>query len=135
MKGDRELLEAIAAMSQRVEEAAAALQTSFAETVNGVVVRAARAVQLEPSGNGRLTTAAGRLVGFALRETSGAASAVVVIRDGADATGAVLAPVTLGPGESVRDWFGPAGVNIAAGCFVHIVSGAVEGAVYLGGPQ
>lgn len=109
------------------------LRTQVIESVNGVALRGARPV---PVGAGvtRLTTSPTSLVGFALRNP-GAVAATLLLRDGFDATGDVIVPVTLQPGESVRDWFGPAGVNLSIGLFADLTAGAVDGAVFLRGAQ
>lgn len=108
------------------------LRAQVIESVNGVALRGARPVLV---GNaGRLATSPTSIVGFALRETSGVASATVVLRDGFDAGGDPILPITLAPGESVRDWFGPAGVNLSIGLYV-TVTGAVDGSIWLRGTQ
>ncbi len=71
------------------------------------------------------------LVGWALIEATGAASAEVDFRDGQDATGSMLAPVALSPGQSVRDTLPPGGVAADAGLFAQVVSGSVRGTVYM----
>lgn len=111
------------------------LRVMVMESAGGVVLRGARAVQVGTGGTRRPTTTPAALAGFALRETSGAAPAVVVLRDGSDATGDPTIPITLAPGESVREWFGPGGVNLVYGLYVDVVSGAVDGSVFLRGAQ
>jgi hypothetical protein len=81
-----------------------------------------------PGASGNVTNAPGRLLGFALRETAGAA-AVVRLRD-VDGAGAILTTISLAPGESVRDWFGPGGLAVATRIYYEKVSGTIEGAVY-----
>lgn len=71
------------------------------------------------------------LAGYALRETTGAAAATVIIRNGTDATGEELVPVTLTAGESARDWFGARGPSFDQGVFVDVLSGSVAGAIFL----
>lgn len=82
----------------------------------------------------RIAMSAGRLHGFSLRETTGAASAIVRLHDGFDANGDLIATVSLIAAESVRDWF-EGGLAFGAGLYAEIVSGAVEGAIYLGTGQ
>jgi hypothetical protein len=80
----------------------------------------------------QLTAVQNRLMGYAVRETTGAAAAVVELRDGADgADGDLVVPIDLKAGETVRDWFGDIGLEVAVGLVVVVVSGAVDGAVYL----
>ncbi|MDR6212172.1 hypothetical protein QE364_003903 [Nocardioides zeae] len=114
------------------------LQVDVAETVGGVLLRGARVVPvgISQGATSRPTTAAGSLVGFALRNRSEEAdvSVTVYLHDGWDDTGDVVLAVSLAPGESVRDWFGPGGLNIAYGLFVH-ADGPVDGSVFLRGVQ
>lgn len=89
-------------------------------------------VQARPlSGVGQvLSSSAGRLAGYTLRETAGAV-ATVRIHDGFDATGDLLATVALPAAGSADQWLMPHGVAFVYGIWVEIVTGTVEGAVYL----
>lgn len=70
--------------------------------------------------------------GFAIRETSGSAAAVVRIYDNASAaSGTVLDEIGLNPSESAREWYGD-GIWAANGVYVSVVSGAVAGSVRIG---
>lgn len=71
------------------------------------------------------------LHGFAVRETTGAGAATFRLHDGNDATGPNVIPVTLAAGESSRDWFGDGGISLEGGCFLEVISGTVEGTVFL----
>lgn len=102
------------------------------QSLNGIQVRGARAVQVGLGGTARPSTTNGAMVGYALRETTGTTAAVVEIREGA-VDGPLLFPLTLAPGESVRDWLAPGGVSYGGGLWVNVVSGTVDGAVFLRG--
>lgn len=81
-----------------------------------------------------LITAAVRYNGFSLCETSGTASAKVRLWDNAAAAaGSLLDVVTLTAGESAREHYPDSGIEAASGIFVQVVSGAVEGAIRVGG--
>jgi hypothetical protein len=69
-----------------------------------------------------------RLMGFSFREDAGA-TASFILRHGTSTAGAPLAYVTLAPGESVRDWFGPQGKAAASGVFLDMISGTISGQV------
>ncbi len=85
------------------------------------------------SGNStQLTTVPNSLHGFALRETTNAARAVVELRAGESDEGTLVASITLAAGESIRDWFGPNGIAVSGLRLVR-VSGSAEGSVFLGG--
>lgn len=79
---------------------------------------------------GSLAGGAGFYAGFSLRETAGAA-AVVRLWDNTSAAGKLIATIAL-PASSSKDFSVPAGVAFATGLFAEIVSGTVEGSVYIG---
>ncbi|NUO44680.1 MAG: hypothetical protein HOV82_21930 [Streptomyces sp.] len=118
------------------------LEGNLAETLGGVLLRAARPVQVGDAAGAQnlASTSAGRLVGWSLREATGAAPGVVRIWDGRDNQGALLACINLGQGASETQWMAPGGVSFQHGCFVEIIAGGglsadVEGAVFLGGAE
>jgi len=81
-----------------------------------------QAVRAVPAGYG----------GFAIKETSGTATAAVVIYDNASAaSGTILEEIALNPGESAREYY-PDTIAAQAGIYVDIVSGAVAGSVRVG---
>lgn len=76
-------------------------------------------------------TGPARLMGWALRESTGAATAACDIYDGNDATAQVAIPFTFLANESVRDWLGPNGVLITRGAFLNVLAGSVRGALFV----
>jgi len=102
-------------------------------TLNGVRQLGTNPRAFATGQTGRLSTSSGRLAGFSIRETSGAAAAVVRLRDGSDATGDLLSTISLVSGESVRDWFMPSGISFGYGLFLEVLTGVVEAVVYLDG--
>ncbi|MEN8672572.1 hypothetical protein [Nocardioides sp.] len=114
------------------------LRADLAESINGVTLRGARPVPIGITGGAtkRPLTSPGALVGYAIRNLSeeDEATVRVLFHDGSDANGDVVLPLTLLPGESARDWFGPGGINLTYGLFVDI-DGSVEGSVYLRGVE
>ncbi len=75
---------------------------------------------------------AGLLVGYAIEETTGAASARAVIGDGAGAAITVnILPVTLVAGESVRDVLPMHGVAFERGLSVVSSAGSVAGSLWV----
>lgn len=71
------------------------------------------------------------LTGYAVAETTGAATAAIRLRDGNNANGEVIARINLVANESVRDFWTPAGVRVFTGhLFLEVLSGSVEGVVY-----
>lgn len=81
------------------------------------------------SASGQLETRSGRLLGFAVRETAGAA-ARFRLRNGGDANGQILVPVALLANESSRDWYGPQGLECSRGLFLEALAGAFEGVAW-----
>lgn len=80
-----------------------------------------------------LVTAPGRYVGFSIRETTGAATAVVRLWDNASAaSGTSLEEISLAAGESAREYYGDGGIRTTFGVYVQIVSGAIVGSVRAG---
>lgn len=72
-----------------------------------------------------------RLMGWGIKETTGAATAACDVYDGSDATGQLAVPFTLLSNESVRDWLGPNGLLCVRGLFVNVTSGSVSGALWV----
>ena len=91
-----------------------------------VIVGGYRAI---PGAGGLLMPGAGLYGGYAVRETAGAV-AVLRIRDGFDASAALVDTVALPANGSAQAWLFPSGVQLRYGLFVEIVSGTVEGTVY-----
>jgi hypothetical protein len=118
------------------------MQTDLAETLGGVMLRGARPVQVltTTGGTARPLSSPGRLVGWSMRETSGAASAVIRLYDGRDNTAPLVASFSLSQGSDKQAWFAPGGISLQEGLFVEAVAGgglsqAVEGAVFLGAAE
>lgn len=101
-------------------------------SLNGVTRRGASPRPIINGASLKLAVSAGQLAGFSITETSGVSTARVRLRDGLDTGGDVLMTVALSPGESARDWFLPHGIAYVTGLYVEVVSGAIEGTVYVG---
>lgn len=87
-----------------------------------------------PAGqSGAVTGGPTTLCGWSLRNTSAAAVAQIDLYDGADATGQLVATITLAANESTRDYLPQPGVTCRRGVYVNIVAGAVAGAVWVSG--
>lgn len=123
---------ALAAIPLELERVRAELTAGLLLTKDAVTLQGAEARALvDGGGNGRrVATTSGRLVGFNLHETSGTTRAEVRLLDGED--GEALALISLEPGESARDWYGPGGVSFIYGLYAQIVTGAIEGIAYIG---
>jgi hypothetical protein len=71
--------------------------------------------------------------GLSVRETSGTTPAVLRVHNATTATGVIMDPVSLAPGESRDiDRTGGGGIKATIGIYVDIVSGAIEGSIYTG---
>jgi hypothetical protein len=84
------------------------------------------------NGNYQLSRVDARLLGFSMRETTGAAGATIELRAGDDATADLILAIDLDPGETTREWFGPNGIEFNGGLYVVRVAGTVDGSVWLG---
>lgn len=75
------------------------------------------------------------LMGYSVKETTGAASAEIDLFDGTDNRGILAIPVTLGSGQSTEDWFGTQGLWFRNGIFGSVISGSVAGSMFVAYPQ
>lgn len=83
-------------------------------------------------GGGPVVFGRGRFAGYALRETTGTAPAVVRLRDGIDPGGSLIVPITIPAGGSLDKYLTLDGVvKFANGLYVELVSGSVEGSVLI----
>lgn len=72
------------------------------------------------------------LCGWSVRETTGAAAAVFRLHDGRDVNEPVLASANLAANESIRDNFATPGLRVTTGgIFLEVVSGSIEGVIYV----
>lgn len=119
-----------AQQQQWLHEFTEALQRQQASN-NAVQLRGAQAIPVgsTPGAVPTPTFVPGALLGFALEEATGVASASVTITD--RATGDLILPVTLTAGGSVRDWFAGCGIAYTTGLSVTVTSGSVTGVLYL----
>lgn len=76
----------------------------------------------------------GTLKGWAVKETTGAATATLNVWDGTTNVSLLLAPVNLSANESSREWFGELGISFTRGLLVEVTAGSVSGALW-GIPQ
>lgn len=105
------------------------VRAGLKETRDSLRITAARYATLYP--NSLHATSPGRLVGWSIRETSGAAPATVTIYDGREATANILAVVNLLAGVSSTIGLPGSGVSFGDGLYV-AGTGAVAGALYFG---
>ncbi len=90
----------------------------------------ARTVQFTPRTTDFIVKSGrGILFGHSFGETTTTAGAHIIIRDGVDATGTIMAVIHLAPNESVRDYFSD-GLEFFKGCFVDVIDGSIQGAVW-----
>lgn len=136
-------LAAVLAAVDGIEPALAPLATEAkAEAVRLLVAKLSTAITAVSYGTGTANAtpvapadATGRLIGYAVRETTGTASAQVRFRSGTTVAGTPLGSgVTLAANESVREWFAPNGINVPTAVFLERVSGSTEVTVYWAAP-
>lgn len=81
---------------------------------------------------GALATArAVKLLGWAVRETTGVAAAALSIYTGAGDSGELVVPINLAASESSRDWLGDPGIYCPKGLYVAIEAGSVTVVVWV----
>lgn len=133
MRPTDSLVAAVTALVHTVENATEQLAAEFEGTRNAVRISGAEyRPAVDGTGAGaRVTVSAGRLAGWCLRETTGAAPAVVRLLDGPG--GDVVAEIGIPAGQTATTWLLPGGVSIAYGVAVAVVSGAIAGTVYVAG--
>jgi len=77
-----------------------------------------------------LSSLGGLLVGWCIRENTGAAAATCNLYDGGDSTDTLLAALALPAGAMSAVSFAPSGIDVLSGLFFSTVSGQVRGVVY-----
>ena len=84
------------------------------------------------SSEGLVASGVNAVLGWSVHETTGLASASLVIWDNASAaSGTNYGIITLNPNESTRDWFGSMALtSVTGGLYLQVVSGSVAGAVF-----
>ena len=71
------------------------------------------------------------LVGWSLRETTGAAVATVEFVDGGSAGGTIIGEVSLAAGASDTEPVSDKGVLARQGIYMRVIAGSVTGAIYV----
>ena len=84
-----------------------------------------------PTASASLISGRVLVFGYAVAETTGSATAALRLRDGTASSGTRILPIHLAANESVRDWFGPNGIVYQQGIYVEVVSGAIEGSIWI----
>ncbi|MGH3571173.1 MAG: hypothetical protein ACRDUW_04990 [Pseudonocardiaceae bacterium] len=77
----------------------------------------------------QIDNAGGRVVWWAWRETTGAASATFRLRDGSGSAGQLLVPFSLAANDSTRDYPGLHSIPYDIGLYLEVLTGTVEGVV------
>jgi hypothetical protein len=115
----------------------AQMQADLAQSLGGIMLRAARAVPVGTAdgGTSMVSSSPGRLVGWSLRETTGSAGFTVRLRNGTDSGQPLIACVAGAAGAVDTRFLAPGGVSFTEGLYVEILSGTVEGVVYLGAAE
>lgn len=130
--GDR--LEAHAtAITLALEHGLDSIHSELASSRNAVPLKGAeyRSLVTAAGAGARVMSSPGVIAGYAARETSGAAPALIRLHDGADINGDVVMSIALTGGQALQNWFLPRGISLTYGLFVEVVAGAIEGVAYL----
>jgi hypothetical protein len=105
------------------------LASALAESVRGLRIDGAlpRVVRANASNY----SAGGRLVGWSVQATGGPVR--ILLHDGQDASGDVVAIVDLADQENQSQWMGPGGVSFVDGLYAECTgTGALTGSVWIG---
>lgn len=70
-----------------------------------------------------------RLYGWSFTETTGTDAAEILVVDGTNSSGQVIADITLSAGQSTRDYQSKPGLRIRSGVAIGVVSGSVRAIV------
>lgn len=81
-------------------------------------------------GSRQLEQGPGRLCGWSLLETSGAAAVIAELYDGMDVSAQLLAVIAVPAGSSTPFSMDGVGVEFRSGLFLNVISGSVRGAVW-----
>lgn len=84
-----------------------------------------------PGATGQVDNAGGHVVGYAFRETTGAAAAHFRLWDGSANSGGLLLPISLSADQSTRDFLSAPWIAYETGLFYELIGGTVEGVVYV----
>jgi hypothetical protein len=105
------------------------LAESFAKTMRGQRIDGALSRPVRP--NAANYSARGRLVGWSVQATGGPVR--IVVHDGLDAGGDVIAIVDLADQENQTQWMGPGGVAFVDGLYAECTgTGTLTGAMWIG---
>lgn len=125
----RQNLEAMmAGTQQRVDQLHAEFAAGLAQFQAGQRIDGDRYV---PVGRAMLSNGSSRLVGWSVRAEGG--DVVATLHNGTDASGDVVAVISLAAGAVSTPRLGKAGVSCPAGVFINVTgAGALVGSVFLG---
>lgn len=82
-----------------------------------------------PAASGLLDGGAGKVTWWGFRELSGTGGAAFRLWDGSNTTGRMIAPFSLNPSESVREWPGAHSLPYVTGLYLEVISGSFEGTI------
>lgn len=78
----------------------------------------------------QLVSMGGRLMGWALREATGASFAAIEFYDGNNTGGQLIAPINIGSGGFLTFWYGDVGIDIEQGIYMNVVAGSMDVVLY-----
>lgn len=116
-----------------LERVRADFAAGLAETRNAMRVRGVRR-EVIPANGGRVSSGAGRLVGWSVRETSGGAPVTLELYEGVDQVDQqnFLAAIQADAGKVATSALPAPGIDYSGGITVVVVSGAFRGALLFG---
>ncbi len=119
---------ALLAIPMELQHIGAKIAAGLTETHNGLRLTGAR---FHDVSRRLVSTGSGRLVGWSVRATGGPVT--VLLRNGRDSAGDVMALIDLVDTESDTQWFGPGGIAFPEALFLDQTgTGTLTGALWLG---
>lgn len=71
-----------------------------------------------------------RLIGWAARETAGAAAGAKIVHGATGAGGTLVVPISLAANTSATGWYGPEGIAMASGISIDHIAGTLDVALF-----
>jgi hypothetical protein len=95
------------------------------------MIPAARPIPIQPTTvDVAIASGLTLITGWSFAEATGAAAAEIIIFDGSNAQGAIIAVITLNAGESTRDLIPEPFLACMSGLYVNVVTGTIFGSIW-----
>jgi hypothetical protein len=130
-KLEEKLGELSAAVVSEGDKTRTEMSAALAQSVRGQRIQGALPRKVTP--NATVYSAGGRLVGWSVKADAGPVE--IIVHDGHDASGDVIAVIDLQDQENQTQWLGPGGISFVEGLYIECNgtgAAGLVGPVYLG---